>query len=144
MKIYFLLLTILLSTSFKTEDSNESIKIEAFTFSEVPKKIVGCSCYFAKDSIAFKKQQFIYLNDYAKISFMKLNGEVIEFSMSDFHSDEGKRTISKYPSKNYNLEIQVKSGPQNGDETWIKTGSIQVSDKKGNKAIINFFGECGC
>jgi hypothetical protein len=42
------------------------------------------------------------------------------------------------------MTIESKDGIQNGDETWLKTGTIKLTDKNGKTITKTFYGECGC
>jgi len=114
------------------------------TFSTFPPEIDGCSCYFSNDSTEFKKGEYIYMNDYAETSFLKINGILTKFNQTDFKEIDSLNTIAKYKSDNYEMTIESKDGIQNGDETWIKTGRITLTDKKGKTVTKTFYGECGC
>lgn len=113
-------------------------------FSEFPEEVKGCSCYFSIDSTAFKKNQYIYISDFDKTSFIKVNGELTKFTKSDSKEVDDKTKIVSYKSDKYNATIELKDGIKNGDETQLKTGAITVTDKKGAKVTKKFYGECGC
>jgi len=114
------------------------------TFSTFPPEIDGCSCYFSNDSTEFKKGEYIYMDDYADTSFLKINGVLTKFNRTDFKEIDSLNIIAKYKSDNYEMTIESKGGIQNGDETWIKTGTITLTDKKGKTVTKTFYGECGC
>ena len=114
------------------------------TFSTFPPEIDGCSCYFSNDSTELKKGEYIYVNDYAESSFLKINGVLTKFNQTEFKVIDSLNIIVKYKSDNYKLIIESKDGIQNGDETWIKTGTITLTDKKGKTVTKTFYGECGC
>ncbi len=114
------------------------------TFSTFPPEIDGCSCYFSNDSTEFKKGEYIYMNDYAQTSFLKVNGVLTKFAQTDFKEIDSLNVIAKYKSDNYEMTIESKDGIQNGDETWLKTGVIKLTDKKGKTITKTFYGECGC
>lgn len=42
------------------------------------------------------------------------------------------------------MTIETRDEMQNGDETWLKTGVIKLTDKKGHTVSTTFYGECGC
>lgn len=114
------------------------------TFSTFPPEIDGCSCYFSNDSIAFKKGEYIYMNDYAKTSFLKINGVLTKLTQTDFKEIDSLNIKATYKNDNYEMIIESTDRMQNGDETWLKTGTIELSDKKGETITKKFYGECGC
>jgi hypothetical protein len=114
------------------------------TFSTFPKEIDGCSCYYAKDSLDFKAGHYIYLNDYAKISFVKINGVVTKFTQTESKEIDANTTTAKYHCENYEMKIETKSGKKSGEETMLKTGTFNLTDKKGTTVSMAFYGECGC
>jgi hypothetical protein len=137
------------SNSNKNVTQTENIKFDdqaliIDTFSTFPLEIDGCSCYFSNDSIEFKKGEYVYMNDYAQTSFLKINGVLTKFTQTDFKEIDSLRVKAKYKSDNYEITIDTKDGIQNGDETWLKTGTIKLTDKKGKTVTKTFYGECGC
>ena len=126
----------------KTITNNSALTID--TFSTFPPEIDGCSCYFSNDSTEFSQGKFIYLNDFATTSFLKINGILTKFTQTDFNETNSTKVTAKYKSVNYEMTIEVINGNQNGDETILKSGTIKLSDKKGNTITKTFYGECGC
>lgn len=114
------------------------------TFSTFPPEIDGCSCYFSNDSTEFKKGEYIYMNDYAQTSFLKINGVLTKFTQTDFKEVNKTTTVAKAKSEKYEMTIKVFDGIQNGDETWLKTGTIKLTNKSGKTITKTFYGECGC
>ena len=120
----------------------EPIRID--TFSTFPNEIVGCSCLFSNDSTEFEQGKYIYMNDYAEISFMKINGILTKFTQTKFKQKDKNTTVEKFISDKYDLTIEVKRGKQNGYESRLQSGTIKLNDKKGNTITISFYGECCC
>jgi len=114
------------------------------TFSIFPPEIDGCSCYFSNDSTEFHKREYIYMNDYAQTSFLKINGVLIKFTQTDYKKVSNSTTISKAKSDKYEVTIKVIDGKESGDEASLKSGTIKVTDKNGKTIIKTFYGECGC
>lgn len=119
-------------------------KLTIDTFSTFPLEIDGCSCYFSNDSNEFKKQVYIYVNDFAQTSFLKINGVMTKFTQIDFKNIDDKTTEAKAVSGDYKLTIKVIHGEQSGNETSLQSGTIILTDNKGNKIAKTFYGECGC
>ncbi len=125
-----------------TTTAEQSFTID--TFSTFPPEIDGCSCYFSNDSAEFKKGVYIYMNDYAQASFLKINGVLTSFTLTDSKQVSETKTITKAKSDNYEMTMEVIDSIQNGDETWLKTGTIRLTDKAGKTITKPFYGECGC
>ena len=120
----------------------QTITIE--TFSTFPPEIDGCSCCFSNNATEFKKGEYIYMNDFAQISFMKINGVQTKFTLTDFQNIDSLNIKAKYKSDNYELIIETKDENQKDSETTIKTGTIKLTNKKGAIVSRRFYGECGC
>jgi hypothetical protein len=121
---------------------SEAMSID--TFSTFPPEIDGCSCYFSNDSTEFKKREYIYMNDFAQTSFLKINGVLTKFTQIEFKEIDSVNVKAKYKSNDYEMTIDSKDGMRNGDETWLKTGTIRLTNKKGETLTKTFYGECGC
>lgn len=139
-------LTLLLAcrqgNSDKTMEQRVNLTIDTFT--TVPPEIDGCSCYFSKDSLEFKKGDYVYVNDFAQTSFLRINGVLTKFTQTEFKEVNKTKTLAKAKSDKYEMTIEVFDGRQNGDETSLKTGTIKVTDKNGKTITMTFYGECGC
>lgn len=120
----------------------QTIKIE--TFSTFPTEIDGCSCCFSNNVTEFKKGEYIYMNDFAQISFMKIDGVLTKFTLTDFQNIDSLNIKAKYKSDNYELIIESKDENQKDSETTIKTGTIKLTNKKGAIVSRRFYGECSC
>jgi len=114
------------------------------TFSIFPPEIDGCSCYFSNNSTEFKKGEYIYINDFAEVSFLKINGILTKFTQTDYKVIDKTTTIAKAKSELYEITIEVKDGKQSGEETSLKSGTIKLTDKNGKTITKTFYGECGC
>jgi hypothetical protein len=114
------------------------------TFSTFPPEIDGCSCYFSNDSTEFNKNEYIYMNDFAQTSFLKINGVLTKFTETDFKKVGKTVTIAKAKSDKYEMAIEVIEGKQSGEETALKSGKIKLTGKNGETITRTFYGECGC
>lgn len=159
MKRILILIILALTTSCKKAEINQKSiiekdkisnskkvvekKITLEKFSTFPPEIDGCSCYFSKDSIDFSKEKYIFANDFAETSFLKINGKFIKFTQI---SKVDMKTYEKvkYQSEEYEMNLELKEGKQNGDETTLQSGKVNVKDKNGNEIETEFYGECGC
>lgn len=121
---------------------NQALSID--TFSTFPPEIDGCSCYFSNDSTEFNKREYIYMNDFAQTSFLKINGVLTKFTQTDFNEVNKTTTVAKAKSDKYEMTIEVIDGKQSGYETSLKSGTIKLTDKNGKTITKTFYGECGC
>ena len=134
------------------KEQEEIVEQPAFTIdiiSEFPPEIDGCSCYFSKNEADFKKKKYIYVDNYKKIAFVKINGKLIKFERISQEKIENAFYKSNYKSldkdQSYLLETNIKMEEQNGDETFFYIGMVKVSDKDGRTTLMQtFIGECGC
>ena len=130
------------NATFTKQVKGGSLTIDTFT--SFPPEIDGCSCCFSNNSTELKKEKYIYVNDFAQTSFLNINGIMPKFTQTELKKINKTTVIAKFKSKNYEMTIEVKDGKQSGEETSIKTGTITLTDKKGNTITRNFYGECGC
>ena len=151
--IWFLAIAMILFVACGQRNSNKNIEradhvnsqvLSIDTFSAIPPEIEGCSCYFSNDSTEFKKAEYIYMNDFAQISFLKINGVLTKFTQTDYKKVSKTTTIAKAKSDLYEITVEVKDGKQNGYETSFKSGTIRLTDKNGKTITKTFYGECGC
>ena len=84
------------------------------------------------------------MDNYAQTSFLKINGVLTKFTQTDFQEVDSLNAIAKYKADHYIMTIESQNGKQNGDETWLKTGKIKLTDQNGKTITKTFYGECGC
>lgn len=145
LKTLRLVISILVTLLFTHQSFAQSdIKIRIDTFSVIPPEIDGCSCYFSCNSKDFKKRAYIYMNDFAQTSFLKINGKLTKFTQTDFKIIDKNTTEAKAISSDYELIVKVKKGRKSGYESQLNNGWIILTNKKGNKITKTFYGECGC
>jgi len=129
-------------TTVTNSEKVETFKID--TFSTFPAEIDGCSCYFSNNSTEFKKGEYIYVNDFAETSFIKINGVLTKFKQTEYKKINKTTIVAKFKSDNYEMTIEVVDVKQSGEETSLKKGTIKLTNKKGKTITKNFYGECGC
>lgn len=129
------------TTKVKTE---ETAAITIDTFSTFPPEIDGCSCYFSADSAAFNQKSYLYVSDFDKISFVKINGVLTKFQQTETRKISETKSVVNARSDSYELTIEITEGKQSGDETSLKTGVLTIKDKTGKTFTKTFYGECGC
>lgn len=119
-----------------------TITIESFT--DLPKEIDGCSCLFSEDSVSFAKEKFIYADDFAKTSFMKIDGKLIELTETEHSKPDSLTTISKSKGAGYKVEIKAIIIHTADLEYNEMKGSITIKNSKGQTVTKTIYGECGC
>jgi hypothetical protein len=117
------------------------------TFSETPAEISGCSCFYSTDSVEFKQLKYIYVSDFNELSFMKINGKLIQFKQTNINRKQNGSLEITATCKPYELFITVKSisGENKQEEEYsLEAGVIIVRDDKGNSITKPLYGSCGC
>lgn len=130
------------STVDSLSKSSQTLTLD--TFSTYPPEVDGCICHFSNDSTEFTKGEYIYMNDFAQTSFLKINGILTKFIQTDFKEINVTTIVAKAKSDNYEMTIEMIDDTQVGDESWSKTGTIKLTDNKGKTITKTFYGECGC
>jgi hypothetical protein len=119
-------------------------KMEIDTFSAFPPEIDGCYCNYAKDSIEFRRGEYIFMSDFAQIYFLTINGELTKFTQTNSIAIGEGEIFVEAKSDIYEMTIEEKEISQNGDESWLRTGTITLTDLNGKTISTSFYGECGC
>jgi hypothetical protein len=120
----------------------ETITIDSFT--DLPEEIDGCSCVFSEDSVSYAKGLYIYGNDFAKTSFMKIDGKLIKFTEMEHSKPNSPTIISKSEAPGYKVEIRATITNTVDLEYNKMEGSITVKNKKGQAVTKTIYGVCGC
>lgn len=116
------------------------IKMETFGF---PSEISGCSCYFAKDEKDFLQEKFLYIDDYGKNAFVKINNEAIKIPVKE-HPLDAEGFNKDIENEQYKIHITGKKIKEM-EEVMMFKGTMTVENKQtGAKGISPIYGECGC
>lgn len=152
--VFALLISLIYLSSCNSSTSNKSTQIDSAktekpaivldTFSTFPADIVGCSCYFSRDSVDFNHEKYIYMNDLADISYLKINGNLIKFKQTEHKQIDQDHSTSEATSDLFKLTIKITRGKSVGYEVSSQTGTITVTDKSGKSITTEFYGVCGC
>lgn len=110
------------------------------SFSEIPKKIDGCACYFYLSKEDKDQGKFIYINDLAEKGYIYINKELQEFVMTEFVDSPKKKYV--YKNKNYQMNIDVISEIDLPEEKEITAELTLIKGKQILKKKI--IGSCGC
>jgi hypothetical protein len=119
-------------------------KVAIDTFSSLPPEIDGCYLNYSNNESERKKRIFIYLNNTDKISFMKINGKMIKFTLISCDTLKKNIIFQKFKNNNFDLEIESIIKSLESDGTYLTSGKLKLKSK-GNQIIEKkFIGECGC
>lgn len=111
--------------------------------SETPKEIDGCSCYFSFSKKEFDRNEHFYYNNFANLSYIKINGELKELNLSN-EPETTNFNYFEYKKEGILMKIWIEKKQNSGDEVAYNIGRYRIYEK--NKLIFKgtFFGECGC
>lgn len=121
----------------KIDNSNE---IHLESFSDFPKEIDGCSCYFSISQLDLKNGLYILVNDLANLAFVKIEEKMIRFEL--LNHDENSN-IYHYIYNDYKMEVEIIERKEVVDEIVLIKGKITLK-AEGKEAKQEFIGECGC
>ena len=127
----------------KLDQADAASLIEVEAFSEFPPEIDGCACYYSANEADFTSGKYIYMDNFEKMAFMKLNGEMVTFSLSNEKYGDEAGTTQYWETEAVRLIIEKKQVGEI-DETWQQRGQILLNLPGGKTQTIDFFGECGC
>lgn len=126
----------------KLSDNSNPPDIEVF--SDLPSDIAGCTCMFSLDSTNYNANKYVYVNDFAQIAYMKLDGQMNKLTLSDKSKFDNKSINAIYLNDSYEVEIEIQDRIKGGYESTINIGIITVKNKAGQKSTKAFYGICGC
>ena len=124
----------------KEQKNDTTNKIHLDPFSGFPDEIDGCSCYFSISQEDLKKGIYIYVNDFAALAFVKIEGKLIRFELQNH--DEN-RNIYYYIHNDDKMKVEIIKKTTNKDEIVVIEGLITIETVKGC-VKQKFIGECGC
>lgn len=128
------------------KEKAETQKPETFTvntFTDLPQEIDGCSCTFSEDSASYAKEKYIYANNFAKTSFIKVNGKMIRLTETE-HANPNSVTKYKSIGDGYEVEIKAKVFRTVDLEYNEMKGTMTIKSKKGKTLTKTIYGVCGC
>ncbi|HOF16813.1 MAG TPA: hypothetical protein PLF32_08365 [Bacteroidales bacterium] len=124
----------------KKQKHDTTKKIHLESFSDLPDEIDGCSCYFSISQEDLESERYIFVNDFAALAFVKIEGKLIRFELQNH--DE-KRNIYYYIHNDDTMKVEIIKKITNKDEAVVIQGLITISTVKGC-IKQKFTGECGC
>jgi hypothetical protein len=125
------------SVEDEVEEETPKLLLDTFGLSEFPSEIDGCACYFKE-----KGKGYIYVDDFSRTAFIKVNGSFETLELYDVMNAEGI-VKQKGRSEHYGLDMDLKE-VSHEDETWQYEGTIKVYKIDGTKNEYTVVGECGC
>ena len=126
------------------QDNKAKPTFELQTFSDFPKDIDGCSCYFSKNDKDFKNQLYFFVNDFASLAYVKVKSQFVKLDLVNSSKDKTSKSFYEYKSKDFKLRIDIVSSKPSGGEASKLTGKLTITFKNGEKLVLDFVGECGC
>ncbi len=125
--------------SEKASEFSDDLNLQTFGF---PAEVDGCSCYFSKNKEDFENEKYIYIDDYGKTAYLKMDNKLHKIAMKDddFDPENFQKEI-----KNEDLYIKI-SGKKvkELEEVMMFEGTMEVTLKNGKKSTVPIYGECGC
>lgn len=117
--------------------------VDIAVYVEYPEEIDGCACYFGRTAPELSEGKYIFMTNYEKKAYMKLDGQMRVFELISSTDIEGGLLMETWKNKNY--DMVVKSQETGAiDETWQSVGTINIKPKNKDATMIKVVGECGC
>ncbi|MGZ5197547.1 MAG: hypothetical protein ACXWVZ_06570 [Kaistella sp.] len=117
-----------------------TLRLETFP---MPAEVEGCSCYFAENKANYENEKYVYVDDYGKSAYIKIDGKMIKIPMQEDDLDPSNFT-KNIENSDYKINLSGKKINEM-DETMMFQGTMTVKDKKtGDRFSTPIYGECGC
>lgn len=123
-------------------------KISLDNFSEIPKEIEGCACFFSESEERKNKNEYLFVAGFDSTAFISIDNKLLKLRListarePNSYGDYDHTDV--YETENYVVTLDIKYLRQEGDEGWLNTGTITIQTKDGRKEFVKFFGGCGC
>jgi hypothetical protein len=123
-------------------------KISLDNFTEIPKEIEGCSCFYSESEEKNLKNEYLFVAGFDSTAFISIDNKLLKLKLvstgREPHTFGDYDHTDIYTTNNYDIKLDIKYLKQEGDEGWLNTGTITIQSKDGLKETIKFFGGCGC
>lgn len=113
------------------------------SFSDLPEEIDGCSCLISENSTAFRKNEYIYVDNLQNLGFVQIDGEMIKLSLDEVENDSEMEIIAKGSNGEIDIKLDLRKSDKL-DYVGSYFGTLEVTPKNGKKITKSVFGECGC
>jgi hypothetical protein len=113
-------------------------------FPSLPKAIDGCSGTYTYDSVALKKERYIFVENLQELAFLYVSGKEIALNkIKSLVLPGGKKTRTEYQGSGYTVILIVREVKQTGDEVTYLEGTLEV--KYGQTSLsFKIHGEAAC
>ncbi|GAA4458130.1 hypothetical protein [Rurimicrobium arvi] len=123
--------------------ASASLQVDTIPLQLLPDVHQGCACYFAADSSALRRREFLLVNYFDNRCFMKINGKLIEFRHTLRHIEKNGITL-RAVSDQYELRAEFEASDANNNEEWFYRVTLSISDKKEHSVVLHLTGPCNC
>jgi hypothetical protein len=124
-----------------TPDAPPTVDVAVYV--EYPDDIDGCACYFGRNESELSDAKYVFMTNYEKKAYMKLDGAMRTFELISGADLEDGRLMETWKNENYDMIVTSKETGQI-DETWQSIGTINIKPKDKEATTIEVVGECGC
>ena len=123
-----------------TIKTSPGLKLESFP---MPAEVEGCSCYFSENKEQFGNEKYVYVDDYGKNAYFKLDQKMIKIPIKE-DGFEPANFSKNFENADYKVSITGKKIDEM-DETMMFQGKMTVENiKSGEITSTPIYGECGC
>lgn len=143
-KLLFFVPMVIAFVNSNGQTKKQETKIEFEIFSDIPSAIDGCACVFSKNENDYNSKKYIFVNDFAKYAFVKINGKLEEFELVNNSEGKGENAYYVYMKGEIVLRIEITKKLPDGDESSKLIGKMILTNSNGLKTVVEFFGTCGC
>lgn len=125
-----------------SEKNTKDYQLQTFGF---PAEIEGCSCYFAKNREEFIRQNYLYVDDFQRFSYIQIAGELQKIPYGKTNEVLPEQDLSIQSSNDsFKIEIDGKLIDLGEVETALYQGTMKVTLNGGSIIETPIYGECGC
>ncbi|MBL4709582.1 MAG: hypothetical protein JKY48_14205 [Flavobacteriales bacterium] len=118
-------------------------KIQLGSIENIPSEIDGCSCYYSSSEKEFKRNNYLYIDNYENIAFVMINKTISKFERVTTENISEKNEVAIWKHMNYELRLETQQVSQI-DETWQQSGKLLLKFKGELVLEKDIYGECGC
>lgn len=116
----------------------ENVKLNTFT--QLPKDVEGCACYFYLSKSDEDKGKYIMTEIYAQTAYISINGKMQEFDLVNFKD----KVFFVYSNGNYTLRVEFKNKIKSESENFSVNGVLMIFKAKKMLIKRNIIGGCSC
>lgn len=130
-----------LNDSISKTKLNVNTAFNVTVFSTIPEEYAGCSYLFAETKENYKAKKYLYFDDFGSTCLISINNETITLKKKAIKGDD----VVIYSNDTYTTYIhKIKNAGQNGEENYIYTAELVITNKAGQVVIKKIYGEGGC